>query len=115
MTDTPRTLTGPEAAAAGRATLEQAGVDVDELERRRDEILGATLPVITAARDVIDNLGTRGATARAALLRGALQNLVEKDPTSAIVITAALWSDRYGSAGAPRYLVDMQEAVDALR
>ena len=28
------TLTGPAAAAAGRALLEAAGVDVDELDRR---------------------------------------------------------------------------------
>lgn len=71
-------------------------------------------PVLTAAQNIIDNLRTPGVSDRVDALRVALQDLLARDPVAAVVVTAALWVDRYGSAGAPLRLTDLQDAVDGL-
>jgi hypothetical protein len=90
-----------------------AGVDLDALDASREAALG-TLPVLAAARDVIDRRSTSGAAGRVQTLRDALEHLMAVDPVSAVVVTAALWLDRYGSSGAPERLANLQDAVDVL-
>lgn len=79
--------------------------------RDRDALLTA---LQVAGRDVIDLRGTAGAMARTQRLAGILDALVKSDPELAVVVTAALWLDRYGTAGAPERMVDLQDALDNL-
>jgi hypothetical protein len=97
------------------AILEGAGVDLDAVAQRRELALTATAPVLGAAQAVIDHRGEPNASARVHALSVALEDLVAHDPVSAVVVAAAVWLDRYGSAGAPELLQDLQEAVDGLR
>ena len=114
------TLTGQAAADAGRADLEAAGVDVDAVMQRRELALAADrnallTAVQVAAQDVIDKRVTPGAMKRTETLRAMLDALTATDAQLAIAITSALWLDRYGTAGAPERMGDMQDAVDNLR
>lgn len=102
------------AADAGREVLQNAGVDLEQLEQRRELAAAMLPPVLAAARGVIDNLGKPGAAARFGTLADAVENLTQNDPISAVVVAAAIWADRYGSAGAPERLTDLQDAVDGL-
>lgn len=77
----------------------------------RDALLTA---LQTAAQDVIDKRGTPGAMARTETLRHVLGALIQHDAQLAVVVTAALWLDRYGTAGAPERMVDLQDALDNL-
>lgn len=95
--------------------LQNAGVDLDALTRAQQAAIDTAPPVLGAAQAVIDHRGEPGASARVHALSVALANLVARDPVSAVVVAAALWLDRYGSAGAPERLQDLQEAVDGLR
>lgn len=74
----------------------------------------AGIRVLSAAQDVITNLRMPGASRRVIALRHALDSLTEIDPTSAVLVSAAIWLDRYGTSGAPKRLTDLQRAVDAL-
>lgn len=103
----------PDTDAIIRAALD--GIDAGEMERRRDEILGATLPVITAARDYVNRVGTPGVVSRMDTLRASLDHLRATDSISAVIIAAALWADGSDRIGAAELMVDLQEAVDALR
>jgi len=97
------------------AILQNAGVNLDAVAQRRELALTATAPVLGAAQAVIDHRGEPNTSARVHALTVALEDLVAHDPVSAVVVAAAVWLDRYGSAGAPERLQDLQEAVDGLR
>lgn len=77
----------------------------------RDALLTA---LQTAAQDVIDKRGTPGAMARTETLRHVLGALIQHDAQLAVVVTSALWLDRYGTAGAPERMGDLQDALDNL-
>lgn len=78
----------------------------------RDELIQA---VHTAAQDATANIGTPGASDRVVTLGATLENLAANDPEIAVIVAAARWTDRYGSAGAPGRLADLQDTVDTLR
>lgn len=107
-------MTEPQPRPDVVAILEGAGVDLDALTQRRELALTATAPVLGAAQAVIDHLGTPGTSDRVHALSVALQNLVARDPVSAVVVAAAVWLDRYGSAGAPGRLQNLIAAVGAM-
>ena len=108
-------MTEPQPRPDVAAILEGAGVDLDAVARRRELALTVTATVLGAAQAVIDHRGEPGAMARCVTLRAALDELRAHDPASAVVIAAALWADRPERPSAPERLVDLQEAVDALR
>lgn len=95
--------------------LQNSGVDLDAIDGRRQDALAATPPVLAAAGVAVDLMGTPGASSRVDALRVAIEQLLARDPVSAVVVAAALWVDRYGSSGAPVRLADLQSAVDTLR
>lgn len=88
--------------------------DLPPDEAAQQELHARLTALMDAAGDVIDNLGTPGASVRVNTLRESLTALTTHDPVSAVTVAAALWLDRYGSAGAPVRLMDLQDAVDAL-
>lgn len=99
-------LTGPAAAAAGRATLVAAGVDVAELERRH---------VIGLAREAVENVGKPGSGTRFYALQQGIGKMAENDPAMAVIVAAARWTDRTRSGGAPARLADLTDTVEHLR
>lgn len=113
MTDVPSDhITDQHIADA--AAMEAAGIDLAELQVRRETGGLLLLDVMTAARAVSQGIGKRGSEQRRIQLGDALDALTAHDPTSAVLVAAAVWSDRYGSAGAPARLADLQDAVEAL-
>lgn len=107
-------LTGQAAADAGRTALEAAGIDLVGLERRRNYALGASLPVLTTARDAVENIGRPGAGTRFHALQDAIATMTAADPTMAVIVAAARWTDRYGSSGAPARLSDLTDTIEHL-
>lgn len=107
------TLTGQAAADAGRRTLADAGVDVDALDARAERRGRLLLDVMTAARAVSEGIGSPGTSQRRLELGATVDELAAHDPASATLVAAARWLDRYGSAGAPARLADLQDAVEA--
>lgn len=107
-------MTEPQPRPDVVAILERAGVDLDAHAQHRELALTVTAPVLGAAQAVIDHQGAPGASDRVHALQVALEHLVARDPVSAVVVAAAVWLDRYGSAGSPSRLQDLQAAVHAL-
>jgi L-ascorbate metabolism protein UlaG (beta-lactamase superfamily) len=83
-------------------------IDISQTE------LHALRDALAAAVDLVAQQGTPGASQRTIRLRHALAVHLENDPTSAVLVAAAVWLDRYGSSGAPERMNKFREAVRRL-
>lgn len=76
--------------------------------------MSALTDAVEAARTVVAERGTPGAMSRRQDLDAALDLIRLSHPELDVVIAAALWSDRYGRAGAGEAMNGLVDAVRAL-